>query len=369
MFMYSNGPVSTRRALTTCASRSGVRSETQLHTVPFSSGYMVRRNRTVSPSRSSTVASAYSLKSVTHDGTSLVMSQTRSTGAPITMEFSVWPAPAGAPTASSTAPISWPNVSQVSTSTPSSTPYCFSSEAMTLSRPSESTSSSSNVTAGRRATSPMSMFTPVEVRTISPSSASVGVVPGICCIPSMSFGAAAQTARTTSAAVNPSNPRATSSAVRTRPYRAARTRSMSQPGARRDPPYVGGMTPSLMVSSAATTSSGGPPAYSRPYSALGTVTGTPRGPHTAASASASRRSASGTPAPSAKTTSTPSGPAPAAASAPSIARRSVGGRPEPGRGSNDAEYPAISPYGSPAPRASASSSFSRIRMAPPSPST
>src|SRR5882724_5957410 len=85
MFMCSNGPVSSRRA------RSGVRWLTQLHTLPFSSGCMVSRNVTVSRSRSSTVAAEYSVNRSGQLGTSLVMSQTSSNGALITMLCSVCP--------------------------------------------------------------------------------------------------------------------------------------------------------------------------------------------------------------------------------------------------------------------------------------
>src|SRR6266498_3977097 len=73
MFMYSNGPVCTRRARTVRVFGSGVRSETQLQTSPFSSGCMVSRNRTVSPSRSRICAAEYSLHSEGHEATSLVI--------------------------------------------------------------------------------------------------------------------------------------------------------------------------------------------------------------------------------------------------------------------------------------------------------
>src|SRR6266487_2438818 len=53
---------------------------------------MVRRNVTVLPSRSRMSAAAYSLKSCGHDATSLVMSQTSSTGALMTIALSVCPA-------------------------------------------------------------------------------------------------------------------------------------------------------------------------------------------------------------------------------------------------------------------------------------
>src|SRR6266545_2585434 len=89
MFMYSNGPVCTRRARTVRVFGSGVRSETQLQTSPFSSGCMVSRNRTVSPSRSRICAAEYSLNSEGHEATSLVISQTSSIGAAMTISFSV----------------------------------------------------------------------------------------------------------------------------------------------------------------------------------------------------------------------------------------------------------------------------------------
>src|SRR5216683_1156881 len=91
MFMYSNGPGSTRRALTVRATGSVVRSLTQLHTCPFSSGCMVSRNRTVSPWRSRISAAEYSVNSCGHDSTWFVMDQTRSNGASMVTEFSVWP--------------------------------------------------------------------------------------------------------------------------------------------------------------------------------------------------------------------------------------------------------------------------------------
>src|SRR5690242_4937181 len=92
MRMYSNGPVSTRRARTVLLAGSAMRSDTQLHTWPFSSGRNVSRKRTVSPSRPRTSTAAYSLNSSGQDATSLVISQTRSIGAPMTTLLSMWPA-------------------------------------------------------------------------------------------------------------------------------------------------------------------------------------------------------------------------------------------------------------------------------------
>jgi hypothetical protein len=66
---------------------------------------------------------------------------------------------------------------------------------------------------------------------------------------------------------------------------------------------------------------------------LGAVTGTAPGPNTALIAAASARSAAGVPVASAKTTSISAGDTSASASASSIARRSPGGRGEPGGGS------------------------------------
>src|SRR6266478_1511055 len=90
MFMNSNGPVSTRRAFTRCATGSVVRSETQLHILPFSSGCIERRNTTVFSLRSKISAWAYSVNRLGQSSTSLVMSHTISNGALITIELSVW---------------------------------------------------------------------------------------------------------------------------------------------------------------------------------------------------------------------------------------------------------------------------------------
>src|ERR1700730_7045600 len=89
MFMNSNGPVSTRRALTRCVTGSVVRSETQLHILPLSSGCIESRNTTVFPLRSKISACAYSVNRLGQSSTSLVMSHTISNGASITIELSV----------------------------------------------------------------------------------------------------------------------------------------------------------------------------------------------------------------------------------------------------------------------------------------
>src|SRR5207302_360760 len=101
MCMYSKGPVSTRCALTVWEVGSAVRRDTQLHTLPFSSGCIVSRKSTLSPSRSRIVASAYSVKRSGQLSTSLVIVQTSSIGAEITTSFSVWPATAVLPPLSS----------------------------------------------------------------------------------------------------------------------------------------------------------------------------------------------------------------------------------------------------------------------------
>src|SRR3954469_6764945 len=91
MFMWSKGPVSTRRALTLSFSRSGSRSETQLHTVPFSSGCMVSRKVVLCPSRERISTEAYSLNRLGQFARSLVISQTRSSGAAMVISFCVCP--------------------------------------------------------------------------------------------------------------------------------------------------------------------------------------------------------------------------------------------------------------------------------------
>src|SRR5690606_2315906 len=90
--MYLNQPGSTRCARTVRVTGSGVRSETQLQTLPSASGCMVSRNRIVGPWRCRISAAAYSLNSRGQDSTSLVASQTRSIGRSMTMWLSVWPA-------------------------------------------------------------------------------------------------------------------------------------------------------------------------------------------------------------------------------------------------------------------------------------
>src|SRR6266700_471510 len=95
IFMYWNGPVSIRRARTVRAFVSVVRSKTQFHTLPFSSGCMVSRKRTVSPCRSSTSTLEYSLNKVAQDSTSLAMSHASCSGAWISTELSVCAAISG----------------------------------------------------------------------------------------------------------------------------------------------------------------------------------------------------------------------------------------------------------------------------------
>src|SRR5207248_3125941 len=63
---------------------------------PASSGCMVRRNRTVSSVCRRISALAYSLNSHGQDATSLVISQTSSIGASMTVALSVWAAMSGA---------------------------------------------------------------------------------------------------------------------------------------------------------------------------------------------------------------------------------------------------------------------------------
>lgn len=97
MFMYSNQPVSTRYARTVRVTGSAVRSDTQDQALPSSSGCIVKRKRTVSPSRWMISALAYSLKRFGHDATSLVIFHTRSDGAEITIARSVCPAMISSP--------------------------------------------------------------------------------------------------------------------------------------------------------------------------------------------------------------------------------------------------------------------------------
>src|SRR5690242_10895605 len=95
MSMNSNGPGSTRRATTSWVASSSVRSETQLHTRPLSSGCILRRNRNRGPvsvwvsARIST--SAYSVNRSGQDERSLVIRQTWSRSASMTTELSVCP--------------------------------------------------------------------------------------------------------------------------------------------------------------------------------------------------------------------------------------------------------------------------------------
>src|SRR5690349_19061865 len=90
MFMNSNGPVSIRCARTERLAGSAVRSDTQLHTWPpcSGSGWVVRRNRTVSPARSRISALAYSVKSSGQCSTSFILSHTWSIGAEMTIALS-----------------------------------------------------------------------------------------------------------------------------------------------------------------------------------------------------------------------------------------------------------------------------------------
>src|SRR3954470_16195149 len=89
MCMYSNQPVSMRSAATVRLASSAVRSLTQLHSLPCSSGCMVSRNRTVSPVRSMISALAYSVNRSGQFSTSLVCCHTCGSGAAMKIEFSV----------------------------------------------------------------------------------------------------------------------------------------------------------------------------------------------------------------------------------------------------------------------------------------
>src|SRR5215468_4024532 len=95
MFMYWNGPVSTRCARTSRRSRSVVRSLTHDQIWPFSSGCMVNRKRTVSPRRSRTSSEEYSVNNSGQCSMSFVTSQTRSMGAATSTEFRVLPGMSG----------------------------------------------------------------------------------------------------------------------------------------------------------------------------------------------------------------------------------------------------------------------------------
>src|SRR6266496_1469939 len=90
--MYSNGPVSMRCECVRFSARYRVRSLTQLHVTPLSSGYMVRRKVIVSPSSLTTSVAAYSVNRSGQFGTSLVMSQTSWNGASMRIWLSVCPA-------------------------------------------------------------------------------------------------------------------------------------------------------------------------------------------------------------------------------------------------------------------------------------
>ena len=89
--MYSNGPDSIRRDFEVRLSGSTVRSETHDQTCPSysGSGCVVSRNWIVFPSRSRISAFAYSLKRLGQLSTSIIISQTRSSGASMSTELSV----------------------------------------------------------------------------------------------------------------------------------------------------------------------------------------------------------------------------------------------------------------------------------------
>src|SRR4051794_19297585 len=91
MSMNSNGPGSTRRATTSCAASSSVRSETQLHTRPLSSGCIFRRNRKRFSVSDRISTSEYSVNRSGQDARSLVIRQTWSRSASMTTELSVCP--------------------------------------------------------------------------------------------------------------------------------------------------------------------------------------------------------------------------------------------------------------------------------------
>jgi hypothetical protein len=91
MFMNSNGPVSTRRARTRPFDRSHSRRDTHDHTLPLSSGCMVRRNVAALSDSSRTSTEAYSENSSGHPRRSLAIRQARSSGASTTTVLSVWP--------------------------------------------------------------------------------------------------------------------------------------------------------------------------------------------------------------------------------------------------------------------------------------
>src|SRR3954453_11818221 len=91
MFMNSKGPGSSRRATTSWAASSRVRSDTQLHTRPDSSGCILSRKRNIGPLCASTSTSLYSVKRSGHVVRSLVIRQTWSMSASMKIELSVWP--------------------------------------------------------------------------------------------------------------------------------------------------------------------------------------------------------------------------------------------------------------------------------------
>src|SRR3712207_3355352 len=91
MSMNSNGPGSTRRARTSRAAASRVRSDTQLQVRPASSGCMVSRNRKYVSVDSRISTEAYSVNRSGQVARSLVIAQTWSTSASMRIELSVWP--------------------------------------------------------------------------------------------------------------------------------------------------------------------------------------------------------------------------------------------------------------------------------------
>src|SRR5918995_863367 len=92
MSMNSKGPGSTRRAFTSRAAGSRVRSDTQLQTRPDSSGCILSRNRNQVSVCARISTSAYSVNRSGHEGRSLVIAQTWSIGASMWIELSVCPA-------------------------------------------------------------------------------------------------------------------------------------------------------------------------------------------------------------------------------------------------------------------------------------
>src|SRR3712207_4777223 len=91
MSMNSNGPGSTRRARTSRAAGSRVRSDTQLQVRPASSGCMVRRKRNQVSVCSRISTERYSVNRSGQDARSLVIAQTWSMSASMRIELSVWP--------------------------------------------------------------------------------------------------------------------------------------------------------------------------------------------------------------------------------------------------------------------------------------